>query len=309
MNEVSQKVVIPVIVGATASGKSALARDLADRTGARIISVDSRKVYRRLDIGTAKPSPELIAKYDYGMVDIIDPDKQYSAYQFAQEATRLIGETIVSGRAVVLAGGTGLYLRALKDGLFEGPDTDPKIREKIRREAKENGWDFLREKLRNVDPLTAAQVDLHNIPRLERALEVYYLTGQPISSWQQQGEYRRPLWKFKLFAVERPRDQLYRRIELRTERMVAQGLFAEVGSLLAAGLHPDAPGLRSVGYAEVIEYLAGTTNQEQAVAKIKQNTRRFAKRQLTWFRNQEEICWLQPDGKMVQIILDSLSSD
>jgi len=291
---------IPVIVGATASGKSSLAHDLADKTGGRIISVDSRKVYRRLSIGSAKPSPEVIARYDYAMIDIIEPHERYSAYQYAQDAVKIIEETITSGKLPILVGGTGLYLRALKDGLFEGPQADPDVRASIRREAETVGWDRMHEKLRQVDPEAAASIDPHNVPRLERALEVYYLTGEPISSWQKTGPYKRPPWRFVLLGIDRPRTQLYERIELRTDRMVRQGLFAEVEALLAGGLAADAPGLRSLGYAEVVECLSGKLTSAQAVEKIKTNTRRLAKRQLTWFRHQETVNWLSPAGKMTE---------
>ncbi|MFC1475674.1 tRNA (adenosine(37)-N6)-dimethylallyltransferase MiaA, partial [Candidatus Zixiibacteriota bacterium] len=205
--------VIPAIVGATASGKSSLARALADATGGRIISVDSRKIYRRLNIGSAKPSPEIIARYNYAMVDIIDPHEQYSAYQYAQNAIKIIEQTITSGILPILAGGTGFYLRALKDGLFAGPDADAETRAEIERLAEQKGWEAVFNKLRDVDPQTASHIDPHNIPRLVRALEVFYLTGEPISTLQQMGEYHRPPWRFELFGIDRPRPELHERIE------------------------------------------------------------------------------------------------
>jgi tRNA dimethylallyltransferase len=295
-----------VIVGATASGKSSLARELADLTGGRIISVDSRKIYRRLNIGSAKPTPEIIAQYDYAMIDLIEPHERYSAYQYAQAAIKVIEQTITSGKLPILAGGTGFYLRALKDGLFEGPASDPETRAEIRHEAEVIGWDKMFEKLRQIDPEAAANIDPHNIPRLERALEVYYLTGEPITSWQKAGPYHRPPWRFVLFGINRPRPELHQRIEIRTERMVEQGLIDEVESLLSSGVPTDAPGLRSVGYAEIIEYLSEELTRTQAIEKIKTNTRRYAKRQLTWFRHQETINWLNPEKNMTGQIRNTL---
>lgn len=298
--------VIPAIVGATASGKSSLARELADVTSGRIISVDSRKIYRRLNIGSAKPSPELIARYEYGMIDIVDPHEQYSAYSYARGAVRVIQQTIDSGKLPILAGGTGFYLRALKDGLFEGPEADPKIRREIAEQAENEGWDTIYHRLLAVDPETAARIDVHNRTRLIRALEVYYLTGEPLSTLQKTGEYRRPPWRFVLFGIDRPRAQLYNRIDLRTDRMLEQGLFDEVRELLNTGVSPEAPGLRSVGYAESLDYLAGKIDRGEAVEKIKINTRHYAKRQLTWFRRQEQVRWLAPDTNMSDQIQDVL---
>ncbi len=294
--------IIPAIVGATASGKSSLARELADITGGRIIAIDSRKIYRRLNIGSAKPPPEIIVRYDYAMIDIVDPHEQYSAYQYAQTAIKVIEQTIASGKLPILAGGTGFYLRALKDGLFEGPEADAGTRAEIERMAEENGWEAVFNKLRDVDPATASRIDPNNKPRVVRALEVYYLTGERISTLQKTGEYHRPPWCFKLFGIDRSRAELYERIGLRTDRMIAQGLFEEVKALLDSGVRPDAPGMRSVGYIEALDYLAGKSNFIDAVEKIKTNTRRYAKRQLTWFRRQEKVCWLPPGQKMVDRI-------
>ena len=306
MTHVQPATAIPVIVGATASGKSRLACRLADAIGARIISVDSRKIYRRLDIGSAKPSPEVIARYNYGMIDVVDPDEQYSAYQYARAAVALIEQTIASDRIPLLVGGTGFYLRALKDGLFDGPDADPEIREEIERSALATGWKAVYEKLQEVDPETASHIDPHNKVRLTRALEVYYLTGTPISALQRSGGYQRPPWKFLLFGIDLPRAQLYDNIGIRTELMVKRGLFDEVRSLLDSGIGSDAPGLRTVGYAEVLDYLVGKTDQRSTIEKIKINTRHYAKRQLTWFRRQEKVSWLTPGENMVDLIQAAL---
>jgi len=299
--------VIPVVVGATASGKSMLARELADRTGGRIISVDSRKIYRRLNIGTAKPSPEIIERYNYAMVDLIEPHEQFSAYQYAHVAVKVIEQTISSGQLPILAGGTGFYLRALKDGLFEGPDSDPEIRAAIRREADKIGWDGIYRKLHGIDPVAAERIGKHNIPRLERALEVYYLTGDSISNRQEHGVYQRPPWRFVLFGIDRPREELVARINIRTDSMVQHGLFEEVETLLAAGIPPASPGFQTVGYMEVLDCLAARITRSEAVEKIKINTRRYAKRQLTWFRNQESVHWLDLSSATTEKCLERVA--
>lgn len=307
VNERQKIPVIPVIVGATASGKSALARELADFAGGGIISVDSRKIYRRLNIGTAKPSVEIIQQYNYGMIDLIEPHEKYSAYQYAQKAVELITKTITSGKQPVLIGGTGLYLRALKDGIFIGPEADENVRAEIAEEAAEIGWAAMHEKLRQVDPEAATKIDPGNIPRLQRALEVYRLTGSPITSWQREGRYEKPPWQFLLFGINRSRTELHDRIARRTDKMVNQGLFAEVESLLAMGIKPTAPGFRTVGYREVIDFLAGQLTRNQAVEKIKISTRQYAKRQLTWFRHQETVHWLTPSTNMSTEVLKHLA--
>ncbi len=291
--------VVPAIVGATASGKSTLARELADVTGGQIISVDSRKIYRRLDIGSAKPSPEHISRYNYAMIDIIDPDEKYSAYAYAQTAAKVIEQTLAAGILPILAGGTGFYLRALKDGLFEGPEADPEIRTEINRLAENKGWAAVFAKLKEVDPETASRIDPNNPARLLRALEVFYQTGESLSAWQKAGAYHRPPWRFALFGINRPREELYQRIGLRTDRMLEQGLFDEVKTLLDSGVKLTAPGLRSVGYTEALDYLAGNIDQIETIEKIKIKTRHYAKRKITWFRRQETVNWLSTGEKMV----------
>ena len=295
--------VIPAIVGPTASGKSAFAREIAERTGGRLISVDSRKIYRRLDIGTAKPTADLIARYDYAMINLIEPPERYSAHKYAQAATAVIEETLAAQRLPILVGGTGLYLRALKDGLFEGPGTDELVRAAIRREAEAIGWEKMYEILLEIDPEAAAKTSPRNHARIERALEVYRLTGEPITKRQRDGQYRRPPWRFEMFGIDRPRDEVCRRIDARTDRMVQDGLFEEVECLLAAGVDPDAPGMRTLGYVEAVAGLSGQITRSQAIAGIKLNTRRYAKRQLTWFLHQEAVQWLLASEVSVETVL------
>ncbi len=300
------KPMIPVIVGATASGKSSLARAVADRTGGRIICLDSRKIYRRLNIGTAKPPPELIAQYDYAMIDIIEPTESYSAYQYAETAGEIIRDTLNENRLPIIAGGTGLYLRALKGGLFRGPGANQEVRKYINELADRDGWDSVFEQLEQVDPEAARRIGPTNRQRLVRALEVFYVTGKPLTAVQDRGEYAAPEWDFVLFGIDWPREKLHERIARRTGLMVNRGLFTEVKTLMESGLPPSAPGLKSVGYREAVDYLVGKTSQVEAVEKIKTSTRQYAKRQRTWFRNQEQVIWLSPGEATVESIFSHL---
>jgi len=299
--------IIPCIVGPTASGKSTLSRQLADQTGGRIISVDSRKIYRHLNIGTAKPAPDLLKKYDYAMINIIEPTELFSAHDYATRAKAVLDETLQRGQLPILAGGTGLYLRALKEGLLTGPGPDEQARSEIYRRADNVGWDELFNELERIDPQSAKKIDRANIHRLVRALEVYYLTGEPISVWQERGEHDLPPWRYLLFGIDRTRSELHDRISRRTKIMVEQGLFEEVEQLLRAGIDPNAPGFNSVGYHEVLAWKDGSFTRDECVERITISTRQYAKRQSTWFRNQEDVTWLPPTDDALQAIIKSLN--
>ncbi len=302
-------VIIPAIVGATASGKSSLARGLADHTGGRIISLDSRKIYRRLDIGTAKPTPELLAQYDYAMVNIIEPIERYSAFQYAETATHIIEDTLRAGRLPIIAGGTGLYLRALKGGLFQGPGADKEVRKYINDLGERDGWEAVFNQLEQVDPAAAKRIGPANRQRIIRALEVFYVTGKPMTSVQQTGAYHLPEWQFAVFGIDRPRKELHDRIAQRTELMIERGLLEEVKQLVEEGIPGSAPGFKSVGYREALDYLAGEIPEDQVTEKIMSSTRQYAKRQMTWFRNQEEIKWVAPDESNIETILQQIRSN
>ena len=270
--------VVPVIVGPTAVGKTAVAEALAEHWPVTVISADSRQVYRGLDIGTAKPSPAVLKRVPHLGIDVVDPGERYSAGRFARDAARWIGE-VPAGRKPLVVGGTGFYVRALADGLFREPPMEPERRDRLRT------W------LTGVEPIAAWAVRLDQQytgggrQRAARAVEVALLSGRPLSWWQEYAKAAGVIvpWYVRL-AV--PRPVLNRRIEARVRRMLAAGIVEEVRSVLSRGLPPEAPGLDAVGYREVVRHLAGELPATELVAAIVTATRRYAKRQETWFRNQ-----------------------
>ncbi len=269
---------IPVVVGPTAVGKTAVALALREHWPLMVISADSRQVYRRLDIGTAKPAPHERALVPHLGVDVVDPGQRYSAGRFARDAVGWLGEIPASNQPV-LVGGTGFYVRALADGLFREPPLEPAHRERIR------AWCRNAESLGNWAMRLDPEYRGGGRQRAARVVEVALLTGRPLSWWQRQARstgIMRP-WYVRLTV---PRAVLHRRIERRTHRMLRDGLIDEVDRLLQEGLSPDAPGLDAVGYRETVQFLAGNLPREQLAAAIVVATRRYAKRQETWFRHQ-----------------------
>ena len=273
------------ITGPTASGKTELALALAERVPLEIVSMDSAMVYRGLDIGTAKPSPEVRSSVPHHLVDIIEPTESYSAGRFAQDAARAIAEIRARGRLPLLVGGTLLYLRALREGLSVLPRADEAIRAELDREAAAHGWQELHDRLRRVDPDAAARIAPADRQRIQRALEVHALTGQSISELQQAGRRARHNGIVMLALVPENRADLAVRIEQRFDAMVARGFVGEVERLRARGdLHPDLPSMRAVGYRQLWSYLDGRYGWDEARTKAIVATRQYAKRQLTWLR-------------------------
>jgi tRNA dimethylallyltransferase len=273
------------ITGPTACGKTDLALGLAERLPLEVVSMDSAMVYRGLDIGTAKPSAATRAAVPHHLVDILEPTESYSAGRFAQDAARAIAEIRARGRLPLLVGGTLLYLRALRDGLSTLPRADQAIRAGLDREAAELGWHALHERLRRVDPAAAARIAPSDRQRIQRALEVHALTGQPISALQQAGRREQHGGIVVLALVPENRADLAVRIEQRFDAMAALGFVAEVERLRARGdLHSDLPSMRAVGYRQLWSYLDGQYGWEEARGKAIVATRQYAKRQLTWLR-------------------------
>lgn len=275
------------LAGPTASGKSAAALLLAQALDGEIVSVDSALVYRQMDIGTAKPTREERARVPHHLLDIRDPAQAYSAAEFAADARRLVGEIRGRGKRVVLAGGTMLYFKALFEGLAEMPAADPELRAEIEREAAHAGWPALHAQLAKVDPRTAARLAPNDAQRIQRALEVHRLTGQPLSEVHQAAT-REPALQPDLFLSLEPTDRawLHERIEQRFDAMLAAGFLDEVRALRARGdLHADLPSMRCVGYRQAWEALDGqwplSSVRERGIAA----TRQLAKRQLTWLRS------------------------
>ncbi len=281
---------ILVIVGPTASGKTPLACEIARRTPAEIISADSRQVYRYLTIGTAKPSVDELRDVRHYFVDEILPDQHFSAGDFGTEGREKVGKIAGEKKLPIVAGGTGLYIRSLVDGLFSGPGRDEEIREELEARLETNGSAALLEELRRVDPEAAARMLPSNQRRIIRALEVYHATGKTIS--QHHGEHEKQKFFNPLFVgLQWERKKLYDRINSRVEKMLAAGFLDEVKALLDLGYDDRYKSLQTVGYKEAIAFLRNEMSYERMVELMKQNTRRFAKRQLTWFRRDGRIRW------------------
>lgn len=280
------------LLGPTAAGKTKVAIEVAQRINAEIVSVDSRQIYRQMDIGTAKPTLEEQQAARHHLIDCVDIGEPFSVADYQSLADTAIADIQNRGKQVMLVGGAGLYFRAIVDGLFEGPGADAALRKRLQQEAEQLGVAALHNRLRACDPASAHRIHPNNLIRVIRALEVYQLTGTPMSEHQQQWQPEKQRYPFIAFGLTMPRALLYRRIEQRVDSMIANGLIAEVESLLAAGYARDTVALQSFGYEEWIAYLDGTCTYMEAVAQLKQNTRRFAKRQLTWFRKDTRIAWL-----------------
>lgn len=288
-----------VIVGPTAVGKSATALWIAQKYNGEIISCDSMQVYRGFDIGTDKPSAELRQLVPHHLIDILEPDEQFSAADFARLATELIEKISEKGHLPVVVGGTGLYHKALVEGLFPGPGRDQTIRRKLRQEAEEKGLSHLYQKLKQIDPEYAQKITPQDRVRLIRALEVYYLTGKPISEHFHQTASPLKNKGFLLFQIglKLERKELYRRIEERLDRMFVLGIVEEAKNLLARGVSPEATPFKGLGYRQVLRYLRGEISLDEAIDLAKLETRHYAKRQLTWFKKTPGIIWFEASDR------------
>ncbi len=278
--------------GPTAGGKTAIGLELARRLDAQIVSLDSMALYRGLDVGTAKPTPAERRIVPHHLIDLIEPEAEFSLVQYLAAAERCVAEIHARGRQALFVGGTPLYLKALLRGIFEGPPADWELRRRWQSQAEERGPLWLHEQLAAVDPAAAARLHPNDARRLIRALEVYEKTGRPISQWQQQFDAARPAEECRVFVLDWPREALYARINFRVDAMFAAGLVAEVESLLAAGRQLSLTARQALGYREVLEYLAGQRDLAETIALVKTRTRQFAKRQLTWFRSLSECRWI-----------------
>ncbi len=300
---------IIAILGPTATGKTAAAIALAKRVDGEIISADSMAVYRGMDVGTAKPTPEEQRRARFYLIDAADPDEVFNASRFNELASRALEEIRSRGKRPILAGGTGLYVRAFLEGygLTETP-ADPVIREQLNREAEERGTAPLYERLQELDPAAASRIHINDRIRIVRALEVCISTSAPISEQHRAdaaNRRRRPAVKFGLTAR---REELYRRIDARVDQMVRHGLEREVRNLMGRGLDASTQSLRSLGYKEMAAYLSGELDMQVAIEAIKQNTRRFAKRQLTWFRADKEIYWIDVEDKCPAEVAETIAA-
>jgi tRNA dimethylallyltransferase len=281
-----------VICGPTASGKSSAGALLAETFGGEVISADSMQVYRGLDIGTDKVPAELRRRVPHHMIDIAEPGEGYSAARYEREAGAVLDRLLGEGKLPVVVGGSGLYIRILLNGIFPSPPASASIRKRLKQEAEKNGVGSLYERLLTVDPAyarTAAPTDLR---RIVRALEVFELTGSPFSSWHERHRAERKTREAVMIGLMRSRDDLYRRIDDRVDEMFARGLVEEVRQLCGKGYADALKHLRPLGYKEVIDHLDGAVELDETICLAKRNSRRFAKRQMTWFR-KENVRWVE----------------
>ncbi len=287
--------VLVIILGPTAVGKSHIAVDLALRFGGEVISGDSIQVYRGFDIGTDKPTPEARRGVAHHLIDIVGPEVQFTAADFVREALAAARGIAARGRLSIIAGGTGLYIKALVDGLFPGPGRDPAMRAALEAEAREKGLDALFRRLEAADPEYARRVRSRDRVRIVRALEVLAATGRPISEHFRATESPVKGRNVLRLGLRLEREALCRRIDDRVERMFARGLVEEVRGLLERGIPEGSAPFRALGYSHVLRYMRGEIGRDKAVAMTKTDTRRYAKRQMTWFRKMDGVAWFSPE--------------
>ena len=298
-----------VIGGPTACGKTGFSIQLAKKIGGEIISADSMQVYRYMDIGTAKVTPEEADGVPHYLIDEFDPDEEYNVMIFQQKAKAYMEEIWAKGKVPILVGGTGFYINALLyDNDFTETENDTSYREECYRLAQEQGPEVLFERLKEVDPAYAEIMHANNVKRVTRALEYHYLTGQKFSEHNAEQKEKETPYNAAVIILNMDREKLYERIELRIDLMMEQGLLEEVKGLLEKGYSPDLVSMQGIGYKEFVPYFNGECTLEEAVTQLKTNTRRFAKRQLTWFRRQIEGLWVDMDKATGEKVMEDVLS-
>ena len=285
-----QKIV--VITGPTASGKSTLAVELASRFKGEIVNADSMQVYRGMDVGTAKPTAEERGNIPHHLFDIVDPDQVFNAAIYRSMAVTALRGIAEKGRLGIVVGGTGLYIRTLLGGLLECPPSDPELRAQLNREWDALGAAVIYQRLKTCDPESAERIHPNDRMRVVRALEIRHLTGKPFSSLSRKHRFRDRPFRVLKICLQMDREQLYHRINQRSMIMVDQGLVEETENLLGKGYAPDLKPMKSLGYRHIIKYLQGFWSLDEAIDQLSRDTRRYAKRQLTWFKADPEIVWI-----------------
>jgi tRNA dimethylallyltransferase len=282
------------IVGPTGVGKSGMALELAGRWGGEIVSADSMQVYRHMDIGTAKPTPEERRRIPHHLLDVVDPAEPFDASRYIGLANGVIARLYRDQKPIFVVGGTGLYIRALLGGLIDGPGADEVLRRELKKEMKNFGKEHLYEILRAKDGRAAAQIHPHDGVRIIRALEVLELTGRSIVEHREEHCFREAPYEALRIGLRLDRERLNDRIDLRTDRMIAEGFVEEVRRLLDSGYGESLKAMQSLGYRQMVSFLAGRQSLEEAVRLIKRDTRRYAKRQMTWFDADRDVVWIDP---------------
>lgn len=305
MLEAALRPQLVVLCGPTAAGKTDAALELARHYPLEVVSADSRQVYRLMDIGTAKPTRQERARVPHHLLDVVWPDESFDAGRFSELAAVAIDAIRGRDHLPVLVGGTGLYLRALSGGLVDLPSPDPALRERLQQEAAAVGGAALHQRLAAIDPDAARLLHGNDVVRIVRALEVFEQTGRPLSAWQHEHGFRAARYRLLKIGLAPARAELYRRIDTRAAAMFASGLIEETAALLAAGYAPQLKALQTIGYREAVRLLHGECTRQEALAEVQQATRRYAKRQLTWFRADPEIIWvdsLSDSGKINKLM-------
>lgn len=293
-----------VLTGPTGSGKSEILLKLfREFSDLEVISADSRQIYRGLDIGTDKPTPEQRERYRFHLIEIISPGERYTAFDFTRDARRLLKKIQSEGRKPLVCGGTGLYIRSLVEGIAEIPEGDYHFREQLQEEVVTKGPQYLYEQLKEIDPAEADKIHPHNIRRIIRALEIYKITGQPKSSFltDSRSESNSDV-KFMVICLMPDREKLYKAINDRVDKMMKAGLLREVEGLYNQGMKDAILSINVIGYNELIEYLDDRISLDTALTQIKQNTRRFAKRQITWFKGMKKIQFARSNKEVIDIL-------
>ena len=281
-----------VVVGPTCSGKTYLSLKLAELIPSEIISADSRQIYRLLDIGTSKPSKEQLQRITHHLINILDPSENYDASLFEKDAETIIEEILSQNKTPIVVGGSGLYVKALINGIFDTADKDEEHRNELLQKRKEFGNEFLYEELKKVDPISADKMLPQNWKRVMRALEVFHTSGEPIwEHHQKQSAQKEKKYNFKQYGLNWERKLLYEKINQRVDWMIENGLVEEVKNILNLGYDKSLNSLNTVGYKEIIPYLDGEITLERAIELIKRNTRHYAKRQMTWSGKDKRIHW------------------
>ncbi len=290
------------ILGPTASGKTAVSIELAKRIGGEIISCDSMQIYRQMDTLTQAPLSSDLLQVTYHLVKKLSPEEEFNAAQFVNEASGLIESILSNNKEVIISGGTGLYMKSFLDGLFPSPPKDEDLRKELTLAAEKNGNEYLYNKLKEVDPKTAEKLHVNDLRRIIRALEVYELAGKTIDEKKQESEGIHAKYDCKLFGLKLDREVLYERIDHRVERMMDDGLINEVKKLRDLNLSMTAG--KAIGIREISDYLDGKITIDKALEELKKNTRRYAKRQLTWFNADKRIVWVNADRDITKIVDD-----
>ena len=299
MDPAAEKPSIIVICGPTGIGKTATAIDTAEAFGGQIINADSMQIYKYMDIGTAKPTASERNRISHHLIDIIKPDESFDAFKFSEAARDIIFELHSQNTIPFVVGGTGLYIKALIHGLFRAEPVDPDIRNRIKAEAVSTDPILLYRRLEKIDPEAAEKINPNDIYRITRALEMFEMTGKTISTYHQEHGFCDLPFRVLKIGLNMNRNSLYKRIDRRVDTMIAAGLVEEVNGLMANGYSADLKSMQALGYRHIVQYLKGGLAWSEAIRTLKRDTRRYAKRQLTWFRADPAVVWQEPKAAKV----------